>query len=162
MPAVRTTVAAYDRNLPVYEVRTMADIVDDSLAGARIMANLLGVFAVIALVLAAVGIYGVISHSVAGRTREIGVRVALGAERAAITRMILSEGARPVILGIVIGLGGAYFATRFVEAMLFGITATDPLTFSVLPLGLLAVGLSASWIPALRATRIAPTEALRE
>jgi ABC-type antimicrobial peptide transport system permease subunit len=109
-----------------------------------------------------VGIYGVISYSVAGRTREIGVRVALGAEGGTITRMILLEGSGPVVVGIVIGLGGAWLASRLVESMLFGVGPTDLATFSLLPLAVLAVGMLASLVPALRATRVAPTEALRE
>lgn len=159
---VRATVAGFDHDLPIYQLTTMEQTVKSSYAGPRVTTNLLGMFALIALVLAAVGIYGVISYSVAGRTREIGVRAALGAERGEINRMILLEGSRPVIAGIVIGLAGAWYATRLVESMLYGVTATDPLTFSLLPLGLLMVGLMASWIPALRATRISPTEALRE
>jgi putative ABC transport system permease protein len=160
--AVRATVSELDSDLPLYQLATMQEAVEASYAGQRVTTNLLGVFALIALGLAAVGIYGVISYSVAGRTREIGVRVALGAERASINRMILLEGSRPVVLGIVLGLVGAWLSTRLVESMLFGVEATDPLTFSLLPLGLLAIGLIASWVPALRATRIAPTEALRE
>ena len=170
-PAVRRAVAEFDRDLPLYQVTTMEAVVSRSLSGPRITANLLGAFATVTLVLAVVGIYGVISYSVAGRTREIGVRVALGAERHAITRMILGEGARPVALGIAVGLACAFAATRLIEAVpsrpdgssiLYGVQPADPLTFSLLPLGLLALGIVASWIPALRATRIAPTEALRE
>jgi putative ABC transport system permease protein len=136
--------------------------VEESFSGPRVTTNLLGVFALIALLLAAVGVYGVISYSVAGRTREIGVRVALGAKRGEITRMILAEGARPVILGVVVGLAGAWFATRLVESMLFGVTRTDPVTYSLIPIALVSVGVLASLVPALRATSIAPTEALRE
>ena len=117
--SVRAAVREFDRDLPLHQVATMEDVVAESFSGPRITANLLGVFALIALVLAAVGIYGVISYSVAGRTREIGVRVALGAERSEITRMILGEGARPVLAGITIGLAGAWYSTRFVESMLF-------------------------------------------
>ena len=162
IPSLRATVAEFDPNLPLYELATMEQTVRDSYAGPRVTTTLLGIFALIALVLAAVGIYGVIAYSVAGRTREIGVRVALGAERSEINRMILTEGSRPVVLGIAIGLVGAWYATRLVESMLFGVRATDPLTFSVLPLGLLLVGIVACWIPARRATRVAPTEALRD
>jgi predicted permease len=162
LPGVRAAVADLDRNLPLSEVTTMETVVAESLSGPRIMANLLGTFAAIALVLAVVGIYGVISYSVAGRTREIGVRVALGAEGGTITRMILLEGAGPVVAGIVIGLAGAWLASRLVESMLFGVEPTDPATFALLPLAVLAVGMLASLIPALRATRVAPTEALRE
>jgi predicted permease len=162
LPGVRAAVADLDRNLPLSEVTTMESVVAESLSGPRIMANLLGTFAAIALVLAVVGIYGVISYSVAGRTREIGVRVALGAEGGTITRMILLEGSGPVVVGIVIGLGGAWLASRLVESMLFGVGPTDLATFSLLPLAVLAVGMLASLVPALRATRVAPTEALRE
>ncbi len=162
LPAIRRTTAEFDPDLPLYRVRTMSDVVSDSLAGPRVTTNLLGTFATIALLLAAVGIYGVVSYSVAGRTREIGVRVALGAERSEITRLVLSEGTRPVLVGVVLGVGGAWFATRLVEALLYGVEATDPLTFVTLPLVLVGVGLVASLLPALRATRIPPTEALRE
>ncbi|MEM7414872.1 MAG: ABC transporter permease [Gemmatimonadota bacterium] len=162
LPALRATVQEFDSDLPVYRVNTMVDIVSASLAGPRVTTNLLGLFALVALILAAVGVYGVIAFSVAGRTREIGVRVALGAERGQITRLILSEGVRPVALGIGFGLVGAWFATRLVESQLYGVEATDPATFVSLPLVLLGVGVVASLIPAMRATRIAPTEALRE
>ena len=162
VPSVRAAVRDFDRDLPLHQVAMMEDVVAESLAGPRVMANLLGVFALIALVLATVGIYGVISYSVAGRTREIGVRVALGAERSEIIRLILEEGARPLLAGIALGLAGAWASTRFVASMLFGVAPTDLLTFSLLPASLLAIGMVASWIPALRATRISPTEALRE
>ena len=161
VPGMRAAVADFDSDLPLYRVRTMEAIVSASFSGPRIMSNLLGVFALIALGLAAVGIYGVISYSVAGRTKEIGVRVALGAERGEITRMILAEGGRPVVAGVTVGIAGAWLATSLLERMLW-VEATDPLTFVVLPGVLLAIGLVASWVPAMRATRIAPTEALRE
>lgn len=162
VPALRETMASFDPDLPLYQVSTMDDIVAASFAGPRITTNLLAIFAVIALVLATVGIYGVVSYSVAGRTREIGVRIALGAERGTITRLIVSEGARPVLVGVAVGLALAWLSTRLVEAMLYGIAPKDPMTFSTLPLLLLVVGVTASLVPALRATRIAPTEALRE
>ena len=162
LPGIRQAMADFDPDLPLYQVSTMEDIVAASFAGPRVTTNLLGLFAVIALMLAAVGVYGVISYSVAGRTREIGVRVALGAERSEITKLILGEGARPVVLGVVVGLAGAWFSTRLVESMLYNVEPTDPVTFSTIPVVLLGVGVVASLIPALRATRIAPTEALRE
>ena len=161
-PAVRGRMAEFDPDLPLYDVATMTEVVEASFAGPRVTTNLLGIFAVIALVLATVGIYGVISYSVAGRTREIGVRIALGAERSSITRLVLREGAGPVLLGVVIGLGLAWFSTRMVEAMLYGIEPTDPATFATIPLLLVAVGVAATLVPAVRATRVAPTEALRE
>jgi predicted permease len=143
--SLRAAVADFDPDLPLSDVRTMEDAVTGTLAA----------------VLAAVGIYGVISYSVAGRTREIGVRMALGAGRSDVMRLVVGEGARPVVLGVAIGLTVAWFGTGLVEAMLFGVTARDPLTFSALPAGLIAVGLAASALPALRATRIPPTESLR-
>lgn len=162
VPAVRERMTDFDRDLPLYAVSTMTDVMAASYAGHRVTTNLLGIFGIIALVLATVGIYGVISYSVAGRTREIGVRVALGAERNEITRLILAEGIRPVAVGVVAGLALAWFATRLVEAMLYQIERTDPMTFAAVPLLLMAVGFASSLLPARRATRIAPTEALRE
>lgn len=162
LPGVRSRMETFDADLPLYQVRDMRQIVADSFAGPRVTTNLLGAFALVALLLAAVGIYGVISYSVAGRTREIGVRVALGAGAGEIARLILVEGARPVILGVLVGLGGAWGATRLVEALLYGVEPTDPLTFTALPLLLMSVGMAASLLPALRATRVPPTEALRE
>ncbi|NNF14569.1 MAG: ABC transporter permease [Gemmatimonadetes bacterium] len=162
VPSVRSRIADFDADLPLYAVSTMTDVMAASYAGPRVTTNLLGAFGVIALVLAAVGIYGVISYSVAGRTREIGVRVALGAERREITRLVLGEGIRPVAVGVAVGLALAWFATRLVEAMLYQVEPTDPATFVTVPLLLMAVGFAASLLPARRATRIAPTEALRE
>ncbi len=162
VPDLRSAMASFDPDVPLYAVSTMEDVVAASFAGPRITTTLLGSFAVIALVLAAVGVYGVISYSVAGRTREIGVRMALGAERAAITRLVLVEGAWPVLAGVAVGLALAWFAGRLVEALLYRVAPTDPVTFTTLPLLLLAVGVTAGLVPALRATRIPPTEALRE
>ncbi|MDX1646781.1 MAG: ABC transporter permease [Longimicrobiales bacterium] len=161
VPALRSAVSDFDPDIPLYAVSTMEDIVSSSFAGPRITTTLLGIFAVVALILAGVGVYGVISYAVAGRTREIGVRVALGAERREITRLVLGEGARPVLVGVGLGLVLAWLSTRLVEAMLYGVEPTDPVTFVTLPLLLLLVGIAASLAPALRATRIAPTEALR-
>lgn len=162
LPTVRTAMRDFDPDLPLYAVSTMEDIVADTFAGPRVTTALLSLFALVALMLAAVGIYGVISYAVAGRTREIGVRVALGAERGQITRLVLGEGARPVLAGVAVGLVLAWLSTRLVDAMLYQVEPTDPATFVILPVLLLLVGVIASLGPALRATRIAPTEALRE
>jgi putative ABC transport system permease protein len=162
VPAVRAELAEFDSDLPLYGLSTMEDVVASSYAGPRLTKNLIGTFALIALALAALGIYGVISYSVSGRTREIGVRIALGAERTEITRMILAEGARPLSMGLAVGLAGALLSARLVESMLFGVEPADPLTFVSLSFALLALGIVASWLPAARATRIPPTEALRE
>lgn len=161
VPAVRSVVSAFDPRLPVSNVRTMAEAVTTSLSRPRLTTNLLAVFAALALALAVVGVYGVVSYSVAGRTREIGVRVALGADRAGVLGLVMAEAARTVVSGVALGLGGAWLATRLVEAMLYQVAPTDVLTFTALPLGLLAVAALASLAPALRATGIAPTEALR-
>jgi len=161
-PEVREVVRSFDADLPLFRVQTMEDAVSDSLARPRLATSLLGLFGGLALLLAAVGVYGVIAYSVAARTREIGVRVALGAEPGRVVRMILREGATPVVVGIGLGLVGAWLSTGLVRSMLYGVAPTDALTFVVVPLSLLAVGMLASWIPARRATAVAPTEALRE
>ena len=118
-------------------------------------------FAAIALLLAAVGIYGLIAYSVAQRTHEIGVRMALGAARADVVRMVVRQGARLAAIGIALGLGGALALTRLLKTMLFGIGVTDALTFAAAPLGMMLVVLLATFVPAIRATRISPVVALR-
>lgn len=159
---VRAAVADFDPDLPLYQLRTMDDAVANLMAGPRMATSLLGSFALLALLLAAVGIYGVIAYSVAGRTREIGVRIALGASRGEVMAMVLREGAAPVVVGVFVGLGGAWAATRLVESMLFGVESTDAATFTTVPLVLLTIGVLSSWFPAVRATNIPPTEALRD
>jgi len=162
LPGIRSRMEAFDRDLPLYEVRQMDEIVTASFAGPRVTTNLLGAFAVIALLLAAVGIYGVISYSVAGRTREIGVRVALGAEGREIARLILVEGARPVVVGVVMGLAAAWASTRLVESLLFGVEPSDPLTFAAVTV-VIVVGAATSMLaPAWRAARVEPATALRQ
>ena len=132
-----------------------------SVSQPRFDTMLLALFAGIALLLAAVGIYGLIAYSVAQRTHEIGVRMALGAEQADVVRMVVRQGASLAAIGIVLGLGGAFALTRLLKAMLFGIGATDALTFAAAPLALILVVLLATSLPALRATRISPVVALR-
>ena len=122
---------------------------------------LLAIFAGLALVLAAVGIYGVMSYTVAQQTREIGIRIALGAKRGDVLKMTVKQGLRLVGFGLIIGLGAAFILTRVMATLLFGISATDPLTFLSISLVLLAVAMLASYIPALRATRVDPMIALR-
>jgi putative ABC transport system permease protein len=152
-----------DADQMIYDVRTMQRIVGESssvLMG-RILAVALGVFATLALTLAALGLYGVISYGVAQRTYEIGVRAALGAARADLLRMVLGQGLRLVVFGLLIGLVGAFALTRVMESLLFGVSATDPLTFAAVATLLVAVSAAASLIPALRAARVDPVTALR-
>jgi ABC-type antimicrobial peptide transport system permease subunit len=122
---------------------------------------LLGVFAGLALVLAAVGIYGVMSYAVAQRTHEIGIRMALGAQRSDVLKLTIGQGLRLVVTGVAIGLAAAFILTRVMSSLLFGVSATDPITFLTISLVLVSVAVLASYIPALRATRVDPMFALR-
>ena len=162
VPPLRRGVAELDQNMPLTNLRTMDDLVSFVTAGPRLTSSFLGTSGLLALVLALVGVYGVVSHSVAKRTREIGVRVALGARKEQVIRLMVREGVRPALLGVGLGVLGALFATDLLEGMLFQVSATDPLTFISLPLLLLSVAALASWIPARRSSRVAPVEALRE
>jgi putative ABC transport system permease protein len=159
--AVRKVVWEIDKDQPVSEINTMEQIVSEAVARQRFSMLLLGVFATLALVLAAVGIYGVMSYSVAQRTREIGIRMALGAQRSDVLKMTVFQGLKLVALGVMIGLAAAFVLTRVMSSLLFGVSATDPLTFITISVVLMTVALLASYIPALRATRIDPMVALR-
>jgi putative ABC transport system permease protein len=158
---VRSAVWAVDKDQPVSDIDAMEHIVAGAVARQRFSTILLAIFAAIALVLAAVGIYGVMSYSVAQRTREIGIRMALGAQRSEVLRMTVMQGLKLVGLGLVIGLIAAFLLTRVMASLLFGISATDPLTFLGISIVLLAVAILASFIPALRATKVDPMIALR-
>jgi putative ABC transport system permease protein len=159
--AVRKTVWEIDKDQPVSNIRTMEEILGDSIARERFSMLLLAIFASVALVLAAVGIYGVMSYSVAQRTHEIGIRMALGAQTSAVLRLAVGYGFKLVIAGIAIGLIAALALTRVMSTLLFGVTATDPMTFTLISLLLIAVAAVASYIPARRATRVNPIIALR-
>jgi predicted permease len=161
-PAIRAAVRELDAGLPVGNLRLMTDTFSRSMARPRLIAYLLGIFAAITLVMALVGLYGVVSYAAAGRTREIGVRVALGATRARVLRMTLREGSAPLALGVLLGSAAGWYATRFVGDLLYRVSAADPTTFVTGALAFLTVGMGATLLPALRATTIAPTEALRE
>jgi putative ABC transport system permease protein len=159
--SVRNAIWAVDKDQPVSNVDAMEHIVAGAVARQRFSMLLLAIFAGIALVLAAVGIYGVMSYSVAQQTREIGIRMALGARHSDVLKMTVKQGAQLVGAGLVIGLVVAFGLTRVMTSLLFGISATDPVTFLSIGGVLLAVALLASYIPALRATRVDPMVALR-
>jgi putative ABC transport system permease protein len=155
-------IRAIDPTITVFDVQTMTGRVSASMARQRFSTLMLGTFAVFALVLAIVGVYGVMSHLVAQGAHDIGVRMALGAERGGILRMVLRQGLELTVAGSVIGLLGAAALTRAMASLLFGISATDPMTFAAVPLVLLATAMIASYIPARRATRVDPVVALRD
>jgi putative ABC transport system permease protein len=159
-PAIRDEIHRLAPNLPVH-VRPLQHLVDDALAQTRFYALVLGAFALAALLLAAVGIFGVFSFTVAQRRREIGIRIALGAREATVVRMVIDHAGRLALAGIATGVVVALLLTRFLTGLLFGVSATDPLTFAAVSLLLLGVALLASYIPARAAARLDPLEALR-
>jgi putative ABC transport system permease protein len=159
--AIRAEVTAADREQPVADVRSMEKVIFDSIAQPRFRTTLLGVFAGLALVLASVGLYGVMSYSAAQRTREIGVRIALGAARRDVVGMIVGQGMKVVACGVAVGLAGALALTRTLSTLLFGVSPTDWLSFSIAAAGMALVALAACYAPARRATRVDPIEALR-
>jgi putative ABC transport system permease protein len=161
-PSVRDQVAALDPLLPVADLRPMSDLVAEAMAPARFALTLIGTFAIIALVLAAIGLYGVLAYAVRQRTAEIGVRMAFGAEESSILRMVVSQGLRLSLVGVVAGVLGAVGLTRAMNSLLVGVSATDPMTYLGVALLFLAVAGLASLVPALRAARVAPLEALRQ
>jgi putative ABC transport system permease protein len=150
-----------DKELPIFNVKTMEEYISASVSSPRFNSTLLSLFAAVALVLTIVGLYGVMSYSVAQRTNEIGIRMALGAQTRDVLRMMLSQGFKLVLGGLVIGLIGAYALMRVISNLLFGITAKDPITFAAVALILFVVALLACYIPARRAARVDPMEALR-
>ncbi len=161
LAAVEREFGSVDRMLPISHERTMENVVAESLARQNFNMMLLSIFAAIALVLAAIGVYGLMSYSVEQRTQEIGIRMALGAARFDMMGMVLKAGMKLVILGVVLGVGLAYGLTRVLASLLFGVKANDPLTFALVPAILAAVALVATLIPARRAATIAPSQALR-
>ncbi len=154
-------VAELDPSLPLVDLRTMDEVFRDSVARPRFLAQLLAVFAAVALTLAAVGTYGVLAYMVTERQREIGVRMALGAERSVVRRMVLTQGMRTAGAGILIGVGAALLLSRLVSSLLFGVAPADPTTFAAVSLFIALIALVACAIPAWRATRIDPIIALR-
>ena len=159
--AARQQVLDIDQDQPIYSVQTMGKIWSDSIAPDRLYLMLLGAFAGVALTLAAVGIYGVMAYSVTQRTHEIGIRMALGARRNDVLGMVIRQGMKLAAAGLGVGLGGAWLATRAMTSLLFGVSATDPVTFVVISVVLAGVALGACFVPARRATRVDPMIALR-
>lgn len=159
--SIRDVVRDLDPDVPVADVLTMSDAVASALGGPRFAARVFGAFALVGLLLSALGLYGLLAYSVSRRTREIGVRVALGAQAADVRRLVLREGLTLTLAGIAIGLVAAWGAARLLDALLFGVTAADPLTYAVGPAVLMAVATAACLLPARRATRVDPSVALR-
>jgi ABC-type antimicrobial peptide transport system permease subunit len=157
----RREIAAVDPNVPLADIRTMHEMVASSVAPWRFTMALLSVFAGVALLLASVGIYGVLAYSVNQRRREIGIRMSLGAQRGDVLRLFLGQGMAVTLLGIVIGLGGAWAATRIMRSLLYSVSPTDPLVFLSVPLTFAAIALLASFLPARKAARVNPVIALR-
>ncbi len=161
VPSIRRALVELDPSLPYIELKTLADVLRPELQPRRLGASMFGAFGLLALVLSAVGLYGVVSYTVAQRTHELGIRMALGARRAQVLGLVVRQGVRLALAGLAIGTAGALAATRFVTRLLYGVTATDPLTFAGVALALGATAVLASLIPARRATRVDPATALR-
>jgi putative ABC transport system permease protein len=158
---VREEITKLDRNVPIYDIRTLDEYVSASVAQPRFNTLLIGLFAGVALLLTALGLYGVVAYSVAERTQEIGVRMALGAEKRDVLGLVIRQGMGLVLVGAGLGLAGAFAATRLMESLLYGVRATDPLTFAGVALVVLVVTLAACYVPARRAAKIDPMVALR-
>ncbi|HSG49020.1 MAG TPA: ABC transporter permease [Longimicrobiales bacterium] len=161
-PALRDAVSRLDGRVPVTQVRTVEEIVSAAMAGESITLILLGIAAGMALFLGAIGLFGVISYVVSQRTREIGVRIALGADGDQVSGMVLRQGLAVAVAGVALGLAGALGLTRLMGSLLYGVSATDPLTFVAAPAALLAVSALAAWLPARRAARVDPMASLRQ
>ncbi len=161
IPTVTKQVAAMDQDLPLFGVKSMEEYLSASVAAPRFSTTLLSIFAGVALVLTIVGLYGVMSYSVAQRTNEIGIRLALGAQSRDVLLMVVKQGSTLILLGLVIGMAGAYALTRLIASLLFGVTAKDPFTFAAVAVLLAVVALLACYVPAWRATKVDPMEALR-
>jgi putative ABC transport system permease protein len=159
--SVRSAMHGVDRDLPLYGMKTVDDVIAESVAPQRLNMLLLGIFAGLALVLAAVGLYGVISYSVSQRTREIGIRMALGASQKSVLRLVVSQGISLALIGVAIGVTASLFLTKLMATLLFGVSVTDPITFVAISLLLIGVTTVASIVPARRAMKVDPMVALR-
>jgi len=161
VPEVSALVRQYDSTIALADVRTMDDVMSISAAERRLTMLVLTSFAGLALLLAAVGIYGVISYSISERTHEIGIRMALGAARGTVMRMVLQQALRLVAIGGAAGAAGAFILTRLMKTLLFGVPPSDPVTFGAVAALLTLVAATAAWVPGIRATRVDPVVALR-
>ena len=160
-PTLRRIVWSMDRDLPLENVQTMNELLGESIADSRFNTALLSLFAVVALLLAAIGIYGVLAFTVAQRTSEIGIRMALGAQRSSVLRLVVGNGLTLAVVGVAIGAAVALVATRSLQRLVFGVSTADPGVFAFVALVLTAVAATAAAIPALRASRVDPIDALR-
>ncbi|HSL70124.1 MAG TPA: FtsX-like permease family protein, partial [Longimicrobiales bacterium] len=161
VPLIRREVQSLDPEIPVFNPKTMKQVVSEAVWDSKFSSTLFGAFAAAALLLAAVGLYSVIAYSVAQRTPEIGLRVALGAQPRAVLHLVMRQGLALVALGLALGLAGAFALAQLMSGLLFGVSGRDPITFAVVPVLLLLVAVMASYLPALRALRVDPMTALR-
>jgi ABC-type antimicrobial peptide transport system permease subunit len=159
--AVRNEIKNYNSAIPVDMVRTLDRLIDSTISNEIIIAKLSSFFGILALVLASIGLYGVMSYTIAGRTRELGVRIALGAQRADVLRMVLKEAMLLVLIGIAIGVPASFISSRVISSMLYGLKPHDPIAMVIVIALLAAVGAFAGFIPARRATKVDPIVALR-
>jgi putative ABC transport system permease protein len=159
--SIKREIRSLYKDQPVYDISTMEELISNTVSARRFAMTLLGVFAVLAMALASVGVYGVISYFVAQRTHEFGVRIAMGARERDVLRLVITQGMKLVLIGVTAGLCASFALTRLMDSLLFGVSATDPLTFVTGALLLTLVALWACWVPARRATKIDPLVALR-
>ena len=160
-PAVRSAAHEVDRDRPLWNLSSMRQLISDSVAGRRFNTTLILVFAAVALALALTGIYGVFSYAVAERTQEIGIRMALGASRRGVVRLVVKQGVTVAIVGVVIGIAGGLALTKLLSSMLFEVEPTDPYTFAACAVVMVVVAVGATWFPASRASRVDPMITLR-
>lgn len=160
MPLLRAALAEVDPNLPLADVQTLDEVVTESVASVRFITMLLGAFAGVAMLLALAGVYGVLAYSVSRRTTEIGVRLALGASHGSVMRLVVTQGMRPVLVGVGAGLAGAFVLSRLMTSFLFGVTPADPLTYAAAAAALTLAGALSCYVPARQTLAIDPVTAL--